>query len=74
VELGLIRSGTSSLEAVVRHVRAFGPMVRLELDLVDGGRTIEAHVPRGRFDALRLGKGERVYVSPTSVRVFAQPA
>ena len=66
-------SGPSSLEAVVRHVRAFGPVVRLELDLVEGGRSIEAHVPRERFDGLALTKGKRVYVSPTNVRVFAQP-
>jgi sulfate transport system ATP-binding protein len=72
VELAPSPIGTSSLEAVVRHVRAFGPMVRLELDLVEGGRTIEAHIPRARFEALALGKGQRVYVSPTSVRVFAQ--
>jgi sulfate transport system ATP-binding protein len=74
VELGPSRSGASSLEAVVRHVRAFGPVVRLELDLVEGGRTIEAHVPRGRFDSLALSKGQRVYVSPTNVRVFAEPS
>ncbi len=73
VELEAFASGPSSLEAVVRHVRAFGPMVRLELDLVDGGRTIEAHIPRARFESLGLGRGERVFVSPTSVRVFAQP-
>jgi len=73
VELGPSPSGASSLEAVVRHVRAFGPVVRLELDLVDGGRTIEAHVPRARFESLALAKGQRVYVSPTNVRVFAQP-
>jgi len=73
VELAPFASGPSSLEAVVRHIRAFGPMVRLELDLVDGGRTIEAHIPRARFESLALGRGERVFVSPTSVRVFAQP-
>jgi sulfate transport system ATP-binding protein len=73
VELEAFASGPSSLEAVVRYIRAFGPMVRLELDLVDGGRTIEAHIPRARFDSLGLGRGERVFVSPTSVRVFAQP-
>src|ERR671912_1544418 len=56
VELAPSPIGTSSLEAVVRHVRAFGPMVRLELDLVEGGRTIEAHIPRARFEALALGK------------------
>jgi sulfate/thiosulfate transport system ATP-binding protein len=74
VQLGPSRSGASSLEAVVRHVRAFGPVVRLELDLIEGGRTIEAHVARDRFDSLALSKGQRVYVSPTNVRVFAQPS
>jgi len=74
VELGPAPSGVSSLEAVLRHVRAFGPVVRLELDLVEGGRTIEAHIPRDRFETLALNKGQRVYVSPTNVRVFAEPA
>jgi sulfate transport system ATP-binding protein len=73
VELGPTPSGPSSLAAVVRHVRAFGPVVRLELDLVQGGGTIEAHVARDRFDAAALAKGRQVYVSPTNVRVFAEP-
>jgi ABC-type sulfate/molybdate transport systems ATPase subunit len=60
------------LEGIVRHVRAFGPVVRIEVDLADGGRTIEAHLPRDRFDRLGVVKGERVYVSPTNVRVFAK--
>jgi sulfate/thiosulfate transport system ATP-binding protein len=73
VELAPTPSGSTSLQAVVRHVRAFGPIVRLELDLVEGGRTIEAHIPRSRFANLSLTRGQRVYVSPTNVRVFAQP-
>jgi sulfate transport system ATP-binding protein len=73
VELAPFPQGDSSMEAVVRHIRAFGPMVRLELDLVRGGKTIEAHIPRAKFRALTLERGQRVYVSPTSVRVFAQP-
>jgi sulfate/thiosulfate transport system ATP-binding protein len=72
VELAPSPNGNSSLEALVRHVRAFGPVVRLELDLAEGGRTIEAHIPRGRFESLALAKGQRVYVSPTHVRVFAR--
>jgi sulfate transport system ATP-binding protein len=72
VELSPLPGPADSLEALIRHVRAFGPMVRLELDLVDGGRTIEAHVPRDRFDGGALVKGQRVYVSPRSVKVFAQ--
>ena len=43
------------------------------LRLAGIGRTIEAHIPRARFESLALGRGERVFVSPTSVRVFAQP-
>ena len=74
VELTPLPSGVSSIEAIVRHVRAFGPVVRVELDRVQDGGTIEAHVPRDRFDSLALSKGQRVYVSPTSVRVFAQPS
>jgi hypothetical protein len=71
VELQPAPTGNSSLAASVRHIRAFGPLVRLELDLLDGGRTIEAHIPRNRFEALGITKGQRVYVSPTNVRVFA---
>ena len=74
VELAPSANGKSSLEAVVRHVRAFGPAVRVELDLVEGGRTIEAHIPRARFEALGITKGQRVHVSPTNARVFAQPS
>jgi sulfate transport system ATP-binding protein len=72
VELGPAPNGRTSLPAVVRHIRAFGPVVRLELDLVDGGKTIEAHIPRPRFDELALIKGQAVFVSPTNVRVFAE--
>ncbi len=74
LQLGALRSNASSLEATVRYARGFGPVVRLELELVGDGKTIEAHVPRDRFDSLGLSKGQRVYVSPTSVRVFAQPS
>ncbi len=74
VEIGLTASGSSSQEALIRHIRAFGPIVRVELDLVDGGRAFEAHISRHRFEALGLVKGQRVYVSPTNVRVFAEPS
>jgi len=74
VELQPAPFGTSSLAALIRHVRAFGPVVRLELELSEGGRTIEAHLSRSRFESLALAKGQRVYVSATNVRVFAQPS
>ncbi len=74
VQLTPSANGRSSIEATVRHVRAFGPVVRLELDRADDGGSIEAHIPRALFDRLGVGKGERVFVSPTSVRVFARPS
>jgi sulfate/thiosulfate transport system ATP-binding protein len=65
---------SGSLPAIVRHVRAFGPVVRVELDLVEDGRTIEAHLPRGQFNRAPVSKGQRIYVSPTHVRVFPKGA
>jgi sulfate transport system ATP-binding protein len=73
VELTPSPSGLSSIEAIVRHVRAFGPVVRLELSRVSDNSAIEAHVPRHRFESMGVAKGQRVFVSPTHVRVFAQP-
>jgi sulfate transport system ATP-binding protein len=74
VELTPSSAGSSSIEAVVRHIRAFGPVVRLELDRVEDGGTIEAHIPRAHYEHLEITKGQRVFVSPTSVRVFARPS
>jgi sulfate transport system ATP-binding protein len=64
-------TGNHSLEAIVRHVRAFGPVIRVELDLVKDGRTIEAHLPRNRFEQMAITRGQRLYVTPTNVKVFA---
>jgi sulfate/thiosulfate transport system ATP-binding protein len=72
IELTPTPSGLSSIEAIVQHVRAFGPMVRLELRRVEDGGTIEAHIPRSTFEQRGIAKGQHVFVSPTSVRVFAQ--
>jgi sulfate transport system ATP-binding protein len=74
VEVTPSPTGGASLEAVVRHSRAFGPVVRLELELVQDGATVEAHVPRGRADSLRIAKGQRVFLSPTNLRVYPRGA
>ncbi len=74
VELTPSASGASSMEAVVRHIRAFGPVVRLELDRIETGESLEAHIPRAHYDKLNITKGQKVFVSPTTVRVFARPS
>ena len=72
VELTPSSSGPSSIEATVHHIRAFGPVVRLELNRVQDGGVMEAHIARAQHERLGLTKGQRVFVSPTSVRVFAR--
>jgi sulfate transport system ATP-binding protein len=74
VTLHAAPTASGSLPAIVRHVRAFGPVIRVELDLVEDGRTIEAHLPRGQFDRAPVSKGQRIYVSPTHVHVFPKGA
>ncbi|MEP6572409.1 MAG: sulfate ABC transporter ATP-binding protein [Gemmatimonadota bacterium] len=70
VELTPSGDGSVAIEAIVRHIRAFGPVVRLELDRVDDGQLIEAEVSRARFTELKVAKGDRVFVSPKNARVF----
>jgi sulfate transport system ATP-binding protein len=47
-------------------------MVRLEMDRVEDGQLIEAELTRGRFEELALVRGDRVFVSPRSAKVFAR--
>ncbi len=72
VDLTPAKNGAPAIEAVVRHIRAFGPLVRLELDSSADGQVIEAELARQRYEELNLKKGDRVFVSPKNVRVFMQ--
>ncbi len=66
------RNGAPAVEAVVRHIHAIGPTVRLDLQRTDDGGTIEAELTRERFDALALKTGEDVHVTPRKVQVFTE--
>jgi sulfate transport system ATP-binding protein len=70
VDLARTPNGRPAIEALVRHVRRYGPMVRLEMDRVEDGQLIEAEVSRHRFEELALSRGDKVYVSPRSARIF----
>ena len=72
-ELSRVPEGEGSIEAVVGHLRAFGPVVRLELERAADGERIEVQLPRARADALALARGERVWVLPRNLRVFVTP-
>jgi sulfate transport system ATP-binding protein len=68
VELARTPEGAGAVLATVRHVRPFGAVVRVELDGLDEGQTIEVEVARDRYLELGLQKGEQVYVSHRSDR------
>jgi sulfate transport system ATP-binding protein len=70
IQLEQTRQDEGEIEAIVRHFRAFGSLVRVDLDPVKGGDVIEAEIPRERFDSLKLEKGARVFVKPKRIRVF----
>ena len=70
VDLARVANGRPAIEAVLRHLRRYGPMVRLEMDRVDDGQLIEAEIPREKFDELGLNCGDRVFVQPRSAKVF----
>ena len=70
IQLESSRQEEGEIEALVRHFRAFGSLVRVDLDPVKGGDMIEAEIPRERFETLRLEKGARVFVKPKRIRVF----
>jgi sulfate/thiosulfate transport system ATP-binding protein len=69
VELARTAQSDNSVPATVRHVRPHGAVVRLELDRLDEGQSIDVEVGRDRFLELGLRKGDTVYVSPGKGRV-----
>jgi sulfate transport system ATP-binding protein len=69
VEIATSPNG-STFEAVVRHARALGASVRVELESPEYTEPIEAELSRERFDELKLRRGDRVFVKPGRLRVF----
>ena len=59
-----------SLSALIKHVHAVGPVVRVTLDVKDNPDEVEAELTRDTFQTLGLKKGEMVFVRPRNVRVF----
>lgn len=72
LEVSLASHGPLSFEAVIRHLRFHGSSVLLELDRLADGQVLEAEIPRSRFDELRLAKGQHVFLSPRSMRIFPE--
>jgi sulfate/thiosulfate transport system ATP-binding protein len=66
-------NGHAVIPAVVQHVLAVGPLVRIELEAVEDGAgrdLIEVELPKERYRALDLRVGDRVFVGPRALRLF----
>jgi sulfate/thiosulfate transport system ATP-binding protein len=63
-------SDGTGIAARVRHILAVGPVVRVELDLIENNETVEAELTRELFRELELKVGESVFVRTRNVRLF----
>jgi sulfate transport system ATP-binding protein len=71
LEVERTRSGGSSLAATIASIHAIGPLVRVELLLVESGETVEAELSREAARQLDLVAGEAVFVNARKLTVFA---
>ena len=73
-ELDIMRqqNGGPTIEAVIKHIHAVGPTVRIELARRDNGELMEAELTRERFAELALKAGEEVHVKARKLQVFTE--
>ena len=69
-EVDTRQSGDASFTAVVSHIHAAGPNVRLEL-IAETGEHLYAELPQQRYRSQGITQGSRVYVTPRDFKVFA---
>lgn len=70
IEVSRERNGEDATLAVVRYIHTAGPVVRIELDRVDGGGSVEAELSREQYRQLGAELGEQVFLKPRNLRVF----
>ncbi len=63
-------SNEGALKAEVRYLLSVGPLVRVDLSLPEGDRSIEVDLPRDEADKLALKVGDQVFARPRKMRVF----
>ena len=73
-ELDIMRqqNGGPTIVAVIKHIHAVGPTVRIELARRDNGELMEAELTRERFAELALKAGEEVHVKARKLQVFTE--
>ena len=66
------RNGTPAIEAIVSHIQRVGPLVHLELTREDTGDLIEVELSKERYWEMQIAEGERVFITPRQLKVFAE--
>lgn len=72
-DIDIVRVGAGNAEglrAVVRHARAVGPIVRLELEQTSTQESIEVELTQEKFSEQALAVGDEVLLRPRQVKVF----
>jgi sulfate/thiosulfate transport system ATP-binding protein len=68
-----VQKSDSTVSATIDHSVALGSVVRLELTRHDNGEVVEVEMPRDRYEGLKLGHGNLVYLAPRRARFFLNP-
>lgn len=65
-------SGSSVIPAIIKHVNAAGPLVRLELERTDDGSRVTVELTKEESSQISLQPGCQIFVELKNVRVFSQ--
>jgi sulfate transport system ATP-binding protein len=60
---------TESISATIAHINPAGPLLKIELERVNG-QLIQVEIPKESNEDLNFQKGETLWVSPNDYRVF----
>jgi sulfate transport system ATP-binding protein len=71
IEISRSPQGSDEIEASVTHIMCAGPVARFELERLDTMETVEAELPKERYRELGLQTGDKVFIRPRNIRVFA---
>ena len=63
-------SNVDSIESVIDHIHAIGPIVRIEVIRQDIQEPLEIELTKDQFNQLSLKKGDIVFVRPKELKVF----
>ena len=63
-------SNIDSIESVIDHIHAIGPIVRIEVIRRDIQEPLEIELTKDQFNQLSLKKGDIVFVRPKELKVF----